>query len=237
MTTQRLSKVLAGHGVASRRGCEQLIFSRRVRVNGHIVLEPQTPVDPSSDDILIDLKPLPKAASKLYLMFHKPKGMICSHQRQSNNKLIYDSFTSNSERLFSVGRLDKDTSGLLLMTNDGHFAHQITHPSFKISKEYLVKTNHEISDEHLKTIQQGALVEGKWVKPLKVQKVRRGTLKIVVHDGRKREVRCLVEAAFLKVLDLKRIRIGNLCLDSLQEGCYRPLTPKELDQLLNLQKV
>lgn len=231
MEKQRLSKILAQRGVASRRACEQLIFSRRVQVNGKVVLEPQTLVNPCVDAILVDHQPLSKPSAHLYLLFHKPKGMICSHQRQSDNKLIYDAFAQESARLFSIGRLDKDTSGLLLMTNDGHFAHKVIHPSSNISKEYIVKTGHEITEEHLKTIQKGCYVEGKWTKPLKVIKVRKGTLKIIVQEGRKREVRTLVENAHLKILELKRTRIGNLRLGSLLEGCYRPLTEEEREQL------
>ena len=233
MEKQRLSKILAQRGVASRRACEELIFERRVQVNGKVISEPQFHVNPAVDKILVDYQPVKKSTPFLYLIFHKPKGMICSHQRQSNNKLIYDAFAQESARLFSIGRLDKDTSGLLLMTNDGQFAHKVIHPSSNISKEYIVKTGHEITEEHLKTIQNGCFVEGKWTKPLKVTKVRKGTLKVVVQEGRKREVRLLVENAELKILELKRTRIGNLRLGSLQEGCYRPLTEEERAQLFS----
>ncbi len=134
MEKQRLSKILAQRGVASRRACEELIFSRRVQVNGKVILEPQFHVNPAVDKILVDHQPIKKSNPFLYLLFHKPKGMVCSHQRQSNNKLIYDAFSHESARLFSIGRLDKDTSGLLLMTNDGQFAHKVIHPSSNISK-------------------------------------------------------------------------------------------------------
>lgn len=228
METQRLSKVLARHGVASRRACEKLIFSRRVKVNGKVITEPQTSVNTAVDTILLDNKPLtPSCPSLTYLMFHKPRGFVCSHNKESHKKVIYDLFGEQPSRLFSAGRLDKETTGLLIVTSDGVFAHQVMHPSSNILKEYIVKTGQEILDAHLKIIKEGCSVEGAWVVPHKVVKVRRGTLKVVVSEGRKREVRALVENAQLRIQHLKRVAIGNLRLGTLQEGHYRPLTEHE----------
>lgn len=228
MESQRLSKVLSQHGIASRRACEVLIFSHRVKVNGKTILKPQHLVDPSKDLILVDNKPLGKKVdSKVYYLFNKPCGFVCSHNKAVHGKVIYDFFKDHPTRLFSIGRLDKDTSGLIILTNDGAFSQKTIHPSSNINKEYLVKTNKEIVDSHLKVIQSGCDVEGKWVTPVKVSKVRKGTLKIIVKEGRKREVRKLVENADLEILELKRIAIGNLRLGSLKEGAYRTLSESE----------
>jgi len=228
METQRLSKVLAAYGIASRRACEKLIFSRRIKVNGATVTTPQTLVNASKDAILIDNKPLPALSpASVYLLFHKPKGFVCSHNKVSHQRIIYELLGSEPTRLFSIGRLDKETTGLLLVTSDGLFSHQVMHPSSNILKEYIVKTDKEILDTHLKIIQEGCDVEGVWVKPHKVVKIRKGTLKVVVSDGRKHEVRLLVANADLKVRELKRVAIGQLRLGSLKEGHYRPLTAHE----------
>jgi len=234
MKPQRLSKVLAAHGIASRRACEKLIFSKRVRVNGKTVCEPQTLVDSTTDIILVDRKPLTSSNPQVYFMFNKPKGFVCSHNKDSHKKIIYDFFDSAPMRLFSAGRLDKETTGLLIVTSDGHFANHIAHPSSHILKEYIVKTDKEILDTHLKILQKGCFVEGTFVIPHKVSKVRKGTVKIIVSEGKKREVRVLVEHAGLTTLHLKRTAIGSLRLGSLQEGCYRPLTEQEKEALLHL---
>lgn len=234
METQRLSKVLASHGIASRRACEKLIFSKRVKVNGITATEPQMQVNTTVDTILVDNKPLkPKAEEHTYLLFHKPKGFVCSHNKESHKKVIYDLFNQQPARLFSAGRLDKETTGLLIVTSDGLFAQKLIHPSSNILKEYIVKTDKEVLDTHLKIIQAGCRVERKWVKPHKVLKIRRGTLKIIVSEGRKREVRALVEQADFKILELKRVAIGSLRLGTLKEGAYRPLTDREKDLLFS----
>lgn len=222
----RLSKILAAAGIASRRQAEQIIASGRVYVNGKISLLPQFFVDSETDKILLDGKQIPKIEEKIYLVFNKPRGYLCSHARTSNQKLIFDLLPSH-KRLFSVGRLDKDSTGLIIITNDGLLAHKIAHPSFEVDKEYLVKVKGEITPLHLKQISSGTEIDGKWVKPVKVKKVRRGTCKIIVQEGKKHEVREMVKAAFLDILELKRIRIGDLLLGKLPEGAYRNLSEKE----------
>lgn len=228
--TQRLSKVLAACGVAARRKCEELIFAGKVTVNGEKILIPQTFVDPSKDKITVEGKAVHIQTTMVYYMLNKPYGLLCTSKEAAKGKSVLDLF-NDELRLFTVGRLDKDTTGLLLITNDGQFANSVIHPSKNISKEYLAKTDKEITDEHLKALSSGGLVEGSWVKPISVSKVRQGTLKMAVSEGKKREVRCLLEYVGLKVLELKRIRIGPLVLGALPEGDYRRLTPAELQQL------
>lgn len=229
----RLSKVLASAGVASRRACEELIFSGKVSVNGRVVRVPQTLVSLQDDAILVDGKSITNAEEKVYYLLNKPIGYTCSNARVGLEKIVLDLFQPLKHRLFTVGRLDRDTSGLLIVTNDGHFAQKVIHPSSDISKEYLVKTEQEVSHEHLLSISEGANVEGKWVKPVRVAKVRKGTLKVTVMEGRKREVRILVEKSQLTILELKRIRIGGLQLGTIPLGSYRDLSEKERDQIFS----
>lgn len=223
---QRLSKIMAAAGVASRRACETIIFEGRVTVNGVAAELPQTMVT-EQDAICVDGLLLKKAEAKVYYLLNKPAGYICSAKRAKETKIVLDLFENAKERLFTVGRLDKDTFGLLIVTNDGHFANRVIHPSANIHKEYLAKTDQEITPEHLIAISNGTLVEGLFVKPIRVAKVRKGTLKVTIVEGKKREVRLLMEAAGLQVKELTRIRIGGLHLGPLPIGNWRAMTERE----------
>lgn len=236
METNRLSKVLAQAGLASRRACEDIIFSGRVTVNGEICLVPQTPVSLKLDDVRVDERKIQHEEKKVYYILNKPIGYICSNAKLGNKKIVLDLFQNVDYRLFTIGRLDRDTSGLLLVTNDGHFAQKVIHPSSNISKEYLVKTLQEVDYEHLSALSKGTFVEGKWVKPVKVTKVRRGTIKIEIKEGRKREIRILVEKIGLEIQELKRIRIGGLMLGTLAVGDWREMTENEKIAVLGKEK-
>ena len=228
MEKKRLSKAMAAAGVASRRACEELIFAGKVRVNGQIVTVPQTLVSWETDQINVDGKTLEREQEKVYYILNKPIGYVCSNKRIGRKKIILDLFPPfQQKRLFTVGRLDRDTSGLLIVTNDGHFAQDVIHPSSNQVKEYLVKVTQEISHDHLVSLSEGVFIEETWVKPHAVHKVRRGTLKVQVKEGKKREVRLLVEKAGLNILSLERIRIGDLVLGRLPVGMYREMTKKE----------
>lgn len=224
---KRLSKALAAAGVASRRACEELIFKGRVQVNGETVLLPQHLVNWESDLITLDGEQVKAEQKKVYYMLNKPTGYICTNTRPGKKKIVLDLFPEAQERLFTVGRLDQATSGLLLVTNDGHFANRVIHPSSNIIKEYVVKAAQEISPEHLETLSQGARVDEKWVRPVSVRKMRKGTFKICVKEGKKHEVRIIAERAGLKILELSRVRIGSLLLGTLPLGEYRALSEKE----------
>ena len=230
---KRLSKALASAGVASRRACEELIFDGKVTVNGQIVLTPQTLVSWENDEICVDEVPLKKEQERVYFILNKPKGYICTNARIGSKKLVIDLFQNLPYRLFTVGRLDRDTTGLLIVTNDGHFAQDVIHPSKGLTKEYLIKTYQEITHDHLAAIARGGMIEGTRVKPVRVTKMRKGTVKIVVREGKKREVRLLVQKAGLDIVSLHRIRIGSLVLGNLEVGEYRPLTEKEKSLLLH----
>jgi 23S rRNA pseudouridine2605 synthase len=228
----RLSKVLASCGVASRRKAEELIFNGNVSVNGAVINLPQTLVDLDKDDIRVFGNPIKSAEKKVYYLLHKPTGYICSSKKVGSKRIVLEIFEGLPYRLFTVGRLDRETSGLLVVTNDGHFANELIHPSHEIAKEYLVKTQQEVSAEHLEMISNGAFIEGDWIRPKKVTKVRKGTLKVVIMEGKKREVRSLVEKAGLTLLSLSRIRIGGLNLGAIPYGSFREMTDNDKKQLL-----
>lgn len=228
---KRLSKALAAAGIASRRAAEEIIFEGRVKVNGQVVKIPQTMVDWDEDIILVDESPIRGEEKKVYFILNKPHGYVCSNTRLGSKKLVIDLFAHLNLRLFTVGRLDRDTTGLLLVTNDGFFANKVIHPSSNISKEYLVKTSQEVTDAHLKDIAKGTYIEDTWIKPVRVEKVRKGTLKVVVKEGKKREVRLLVQNAGLDILELSRIRIGGLRLGPIQEGTFRDMTENDKKQI------
>ncbi len=226
MKKQRLAKYLASCGIASRRKCEEFVFDGKVSINGEVNKFPQTLVD-GTESISLNGEKIKKVEKKLYFILNKPLNTLCSPNKSKRSKLVTDLFEGIEERLFTVGRLDKDTTGLLIVTNDGEFTHKAIHPSSNIQKEYIAKTNSEITDFHLKIISAGTRIQGTFVKPLLVKKIRKGTIKIVVGEGKKREVRELIINAGLAVRELKRTRIGNLSLGPLPEGHWRSMTERE----------
>ena len=229
----RLSKVIASCGVASRRKAEELIFDGAVTVNGEVCIVPQTMVETGKDRILVNGKALRNPQSKIVYMLNKPTGYICSNSRmKEEEKLVVDLFPKERRRLFTVGRLDKETSGLLIVTNNGQLAQEIIHPSKKIQKEYIAKTKQSIDTQHLEKMRKGCMVEGKFLRPIKVVLTNRYTARIIVAEGKKHEVRLFVEKAGLQISSLKRTRIGSLMLGKLPTGCSRPLTSKELQLML-----
>ncbi len=231
MEKQRLSKVLAAAGVASRRACEKLIFNGHVSVNDKMELIPQTMVT-FKDSIAVDGKLIKHSENKVTYILNKPKGYLCSSKKIEDTKIVLDLFRSVKVRLFTVGRLDKDTQGLIIVTNDGDFAQNVIHPSHNTEKEYLVKVQQEVTHEHLQAMSKGARIDGTFVKPVRVTKVRKGTFKIVVMEGKKREIRILAKDAGLKVMELTRIRIGGLKLGNLPLGTWREITSREQQAIL-----
>jgi 23S rRNA pseudouridine2605 synthase len=228
MQKQRLSKVLATAGIASRRACEQIICDGKVSVNGVIATVPQTMVDATSDVITVEGKRISQPAPKVYFALHKPVGFTCTNAPNVKKRVV-DLVTCPKTRLFTIGRLDKETSGLILLTNDGHFAHRVMHPSGNITKEYIAKVDQELTHEHLVKLSEGCRIDGAYVKPVSVKKIRRNTLKIAVAEGRHHEVREFIAAAGLFTLELKRVRIGGLTLGTLPVGTSRALTKREIE--------
>lgn len=233
MEAKRIAKVMAAAGIASRRHAEVMISEGRVKINGKLCLHPSDKVDIETDIVEVDDKQIEGFEEKQYFLLNKPAGYECtSREGRRTKKIVVNLFKNADARLFTVGRLDRDTTGLLIVTNDGHFANRVIHPSNNVEKEYLVKVTQEVEAEHLFALTKGCVVEDTFVKPKRVTKVRRGTIKIVVMEGKKREVRIMVKEAGLELVSLARIRMGDLTLGQLDEGCYRPLTEREKELLV-----
>lgn len=233
MERKRLSKALAAAGIASRRACEEIIFGGRVQVNGETIKLPQHHIDWEKDRITVDGQGVKAEQKKYYYLLNKPTGYLCTNVRPGRQRIVLDLFPNAQERLFTVGRLDRETSGLILVTNDGHFANKVIHPSSNIIKEYVVKTEQEITPEHLEALSQGARVDEKWVRPVSVHKIRKGNFKICVQEGKKHEVRIIAERAGLTVVELTRTRIGSLVLGGLAVGDFRALTERDKELLFS----
>ncbi len=234
---KRLSKALAAAGIASRRACEQYIFDGRVTVNGETVYLPQTMVSWENDRICVDDSCVSKEERKVAYLLNKPRGYLCSNTPlRKGDKLVVDLFNNSELRLFTVGRLDRDTSGLLIVTNDGTLANRIIHPSANIEKEYIAICAERIQPQHLRLLSKGTVVEGVHVRPLHVQVAQTNAVAVVVSEGKKREVRLLCENAGLQVLALRRIRIGGLRLPNIPEGVYRALKQSEIEAICGGRK-
>ncbi|XP_031120186.1 putative ribosomal large subunit pseudouridine synthase SVR1, chloroplastic [Ipomoea triloba] len=247
---QRLSKILAAAGVASRRSSEELIFQGRVTVNGSVCKTPQTRVNPEKDIIYVNGNRLSKRLPpKLYFALNKPKGYICSCGEKETKSVmnLFDDFMKSwnkrhpgepKPRLFTVGRLDVATTGLIIVTNDGEFAHKISHPSSNLSKEYIATIDGEVNKRHLIAISEGTFIEGVHCTPDLVEllpkqpDISRPRLRIVVHEGRNHEVRELVKNAGLQMYALKRVRIAGFRLPpDLMLGKHVELTAGNLKTL------
>jgi len=229
----RLNKFIALCGVTSRRKADLLIEQGRVKVNGRIVLKLGTTVDPKKDTVTIDGKVITLPKKRVYLAFNKPKGYVTTLDDELSRKNVLSFFTNFPERVFPVGRLDMDTEGLLFMTNDGEFSHIVTHPKFKIEKEYKVWVRGKVIEDEIKKLKKGIFIEGKVVRPkfISILKVSKDEtiLKVIISEGRKREVRRMFQYIGHKVEKLIRMRIGPVKLGGLRSGKYRDLTPLEIE--------
>ena len=234
-STMTLDRVLSRFGLASRTAAREAIRVGRMKVNGRVVRDPDVWVRPDQDRFHLDGRRL-EPARKSYLLFYKPKGVITSHGDPAGRKTVYEYLWEVGRWLFPVGRLDKDTSGLLLFTNDTGFAHFVTNPVSRIPKTYLVKTSGLIGDEIIARLNAAVeMKRGDWAHPVSVRRADdRGKytwLEVVLTEGKNREVRRLIEAVGFKVLKLVRTRIGPLTLEGLEVGKWRALTPAEVSLL------
>ena len=227
----RLQKYLANAGVCSRRKAEEYIQQGRVKVNKKIVIELGTKIDPEKDDILFDNNEviLNQAKENIYIALNKPVGFIssCSHRKE---KIILD-LINIKDRIYPVGRLDKDSEGLILLTNDGDLHNKLSHPSFDHEKEYDVKTYENISDNALRKMEQGICIDGEKTRQSQVKRLSKSRFLIILKQGRNRQIRKMVEKVGNRVKSLKRIRVSNIKLGNLKQGDFRYLTAKEIQQL------
>ncbi len=235
MNEQRLQKLLASAGIASRRDCEALIAAGRVSVNGRIVREAGLRVDVARDSISVDGKPVALPERCTYIMLNKPIGVVSTADDPQGRTTVIDLIKS-STRLFPVGRLDVDSEGLLLLTNDGELTHHLTHPRFEIEKEYHVLLDRTPDSQALETWRAGkVLLDGKPTAPAQVtvlEQDERGTwIKVVLHEGRKRHIREVARSLGYTVLRLIRMREDTLSLEDLPAGEWRVLRPDEITRL------
>ena len=227
--TERLQKILSARGVASRRAAEAMIMDGRVTVNGTVAGLGQT-ADPQIDEILLDGKPLPSGSEYVYILLHKPRGYVTTLSDEKGRKTAAQLVADCGIRVYPVGRLDMDSEGLLLFTNDGEFANRLMHPKHEVQKTYLtwVEGFSEVSLEKLK---QPITLDGYRIRAPKVRVVKPGLLEITIHEARNRQVRRMCDAAGMRVTRLKRIREGNLFLGDLPLGKWRYLTEEEVKRL------
>ncbi|MED1487845.1 MULTISPECIES: pseudouridine synthase [Bacillus] len=235
---ERLQKVIAQAGIASRRKAEQLIVEGKVKVNGEVVTELGTKV---SDSDKIEVEGIPvEREEKVYFLLYKPRGVISSVRDDKGRKTVIDFFPHVDKRIYPIGRLDYDTSGLLLLTNDGEFANLLMHPRYKIEKTYIAKLKGIPPRPALKQLEKGVELEDGMTAPAKVKflsgdrKKNTAIVEITIHEGRNRQVRRMFEKIGYPVLKLRRERFAFLTLQGLNAGEFRELSPHEVKQLREL---
>jgi 23S rRNA pseudouridine2605 synthase len=237
---QRLQKILAAAGYGSRRACEEIIRQGRVQVNGQVVTEMGTKVDPHRDEIRVDGAHLSGPEEKVYLILHKPPGYISTVHDPWGRPTILD-LVPHRGRLYPVGRLDAESEGLLLLTNDGQLTHRLTHPRYEHEKEYLVLVDGHPSETVLSQLRRGVKLEEGRTAPAEVSRASRKEgletlpsatwLRMVIHEGRKRQIRRMCATVGNPVQRLIRVRMGPLRLGALKPGQWRPVTARELAAL------
>jgi 23S rRNA pseudouridine2605 synthase len=234
--TERIQKIIASRGIASRRKAEALIQAGRVTCNGRICLLGES-ADPDIDTILLDGKPLPSGGVYTYIMLHKPRGYVTTLSDEKGRKNVAQLVSGCGVRGWPVGRLDLDSEGLLIMTDDGDLTNKLLHPSHEVEKEYLVWVTGDV-DAGLPVLSAPMVLDGDRLAPAKVRRGKTSgdvtQLSVIIHQGKNRQVRRMCAQAGLHVLRLKRVREGSVWLDrNLKPGQYRKLTAGELDTLLN----
>lgn len=227
----RLQKFLALSGVASRRRAEELIKEGRVKVNGSFITEMGSTVDEESDRVTLDGKNVKIESTKRYIILNKPKGYITTAKDNFDRKTVMELVSDIKERIYPVGRLDYDTEGLLLMTNDGDFANAIAHPKKSIEKVYLARVKGEFNEEKAEKLRAGVVIDGKKTAPAKVKILKAGEnftdVRIVIHEGRNRQVKKMFTSVGCFVTALKRTAVGKFTLGNIAPGTYREFSKAE----------
>ena len=233
----RLQKFLSESGVASRRKAEELIEAGMVKVYGHVVAL-GTIVDPKRDKITVRGKTVVATREKMYIMLHKPRGFVTTMSDENDRKCVSDLVKDVPVRVFPVGRLDMNSEGLLIMTNDGEFANKLTHPSSHVNKTYRVTVKGEVDDEKLVRLTEGIVLDGVKTLPcdcfVAERKPDRTVLIFILQEGRNRQIRRMCEEVELEVIRLKRTEIAGVKLGMLPQGKWRPLNEREMRHLTNV---
>jgi len=237
---ERLQKVMAQAGIASRRVCEELIRENKVLVNGQLASLGQK-VDPARDRIIVDGKPLRPEEAKRYLILNKPFGYITTSKDQFGRKNVLDLLTGVKERVYPAGRLDYDSEGLVLLTNDGDLAYRVTHPRFELPKRYVVQLKGKITMDAVYRLRTGVILEDGRTKEALVEVLPpvgdNSVLSITITEGRNRQVRRMCSKVGFEVVRLQRTGIGPVNMGKLSTGAFRPLSKKELDSLFRAVKL
>lgn len=232
----RLQKILSQRGVASRRGAEEMILSGRVSVNGAAAQLGES-ADPDTDVILVDGNPLPAQIKSVYLMLHKPRGYVTTLSDEKGRRTAAELVADCGCRVYPVGRLDMDSEGLLLFTNDGEIANGLMHPKFTVEKEYTVSVR-GYTPEKLELLKRPIALDGYTIAPPQVRLIQaqadRAQVSVIIHEGRNRQVRRMCEAADMQVNRLKRIREGEITLGNLPAGAWRFLNEGEIGEIKKL---
>ncbi len=232
----RLQKYMADCGVASRRKSEELIANGAVKVNGRTA-EIGDKVNPAVDKVYVHNKRIvmKRVGGKRYIMLNKPRGYVTTMKDEMGRKCVADLIKDIPERLFPVGRLDKDSEGLLIMTNDGEFSNSVMHPKAHINKVYHVTVRPDLTQEQAKILSKGVMIDGRKTSPCEVRIMNRledrTNVEMVIHEGRNREIRKMCEYFDLEVIRLRRISIGTVKMGKLKKGMWRDLTPYEVGKL------
>ena len=233
----RLQKALSESGTCSRRKAEELIAEGRVRVNGRIA-QIGDKVDPVRDKIVVSGKRVIAVIEKVYIMLHKPRGFVTTMNDEQDRKCVASLVEDVGTRVFPVGRLDRNSEGLLIMTNDGNFANKLTHPSSHVNKTYRVTVNGAVDDEMVNRLATGIMLDGKMTLPCDVfvidRKADRTVMIFTIHEGRNRQIRRMCEAVGLSVIRLKRTEIAGVKLGMLPQGKWRPLNEREMRHLTGI---
>jgi 23S rRNA pseudouridine2605 synthase len=229
---ERIQKIISAAGVTSRRAAEELIAEGRVRVNGTVVTELGSKADPSKDHIKVDGKLINPKQPPTYIMLNKPAGFVTTMSDPEGRPTVQDLLKGVKIRVYPVGRLDYNTEGLLLLTNDGDFAHLITHPKHEFPKTYLAKIKGVLEDGAIAALEAGVFLKDGKTAPAKIKKIRKeesnSWIEITIHEGRKRQVRRMFDHMGHSVIRLKRVKTGGITLGDLPEGRMRYLTPEEV---------
>ncbi len=231
----RLQKYLAHAGICSRRKAEEYIRDGKVRVNDTVITTLGTRVDVENDRVLFDNRPvrLKLEDKKIYIAVNKPKGVVTSCSRQKKSRIILD-LIDIEERIYPIGRLDKDSTGLLLMTNDGDLHNRLSHPSYDHEKEYLVATGRPISDAALKKMADGMMIDNQKTRRSRVNRISENRFKIILKQGLNRQIRKMVKQTGNTVVRLERVRMANIRIGRLKPGRWRYLNPDEIKGLKGL---
>ncbi len=234
----RLNKFLSNSGIASRRKCDELIKEGKVFVNGKVASELGMQINEKKDKVTAMGKVVKLPSSFVYIKLNKPKGYACTASDEKGRKTIYQ-LIDTTERLFSIGRLDYDTEGLILLTNDGDFANRVAHPKFLIEKEYRVTIEGEIKESELAVLRRGVVIEGTRMPSARVEFLsfdgKFTKLSVVIDEGQNRQIRRMFEAIGKTIRLLKRVRIGQVKLGGLKRGDYKDLTEEELNNLVGIK--